>query len=87
MVQEAIDRTGGFGGGPLPNHIWLCGAGIGGSELTLAGAQPPDASFFMPDVPDKAAIHSHAAWSPDGSRLAWTTLDYPEDTHGSRSTT
>ena len=78
MVRAALGRSGGIGGGALPNHIWLCGAGMGGRELTLAGTQPSEASFFVEGQQDRATIHSDPAWSPDGGHLAWTELGYPD---------
>jgi hypothetical protein len=79
MVREAIERSGGIGGGPLPNNIWLCGVDTSGRALTLVAPQPPDASFASQEsVIDKAHINSIPAWSPDGSKVAWTTYFYPD---------
>lgn len=80
MVVDAIERSGGIGGGPLPADLWLCD--IASGTLTQLAPQPADASFFNLDVPDKAVTRSFPAWSADGSTLAWTELNYPEPTPG-----
>ena len=78
MVAEGIERVGGVGGGTLPSHLWLCGIGSDGSELTLIGDQPADASFMTENVPDKGVAHSIPVWSPDSTKIAWTELHYPQ---------
>lgn len=76
MVVQALERTGGIGGGPLPKDIWVLDVASG--ESSLVAAQPADASFFVTGTPDKAVIRSRPAWSPDRTWLAWTEALYPD---------
>jgi hypothetical protein len=77
VTVDAIEREGGIAGGEVPGDIKILDVATG-LETTIAG-QPPDAAFFAPDLPDKAVIRSKPAWSPDGTRLAWTEYDYPSE--------
>jgi hypothetical protein len=76
LTIDALERTGGIGGGALPTDIWVLD--IAGSDITHVAQQPPDASFFTDGVPDKAVSRSNPVWSPDGTRLAWTEQTYPD---------
>jgi hypothetical protein len=76
ITQDAVKREGGIAGGALPSDVWIYDR-VTGSTLQVGG-QPPGAAFFAPGVPDKAVIHGSPAWSPDGKRLAWSELTYPD---------
>lgn len=76
MVTDALERTGGIGGGELPSDILVCDLQTG--ALTRIAGQPENASFFQEGVPDNATMHGAASWSPDGTQLAWTEFGYPE---------
>ena len=75
ITVDAIQREGGVAGGEVPGDIKIMD--IYTRQETVVAAQPPDAAFSTPDVPDKAVIRSKPVWSPDGSRLAWSEYDYP----------
>jgi hypothetical protein len=77
ITVDALKREGGVAGGEVPGDIRVLNITTG-QETTIA-AQPPDASFFIEGIPDKAVIRSKPTWSPDGSMLAWTEYDYPGD--------
>lgn len=71
IVTDAIERSGGIGGGELPSDIWLCD--LEAETLTRVAGQPEDAALFDPNgAPDSYIVHGFPAWSPDGTRLAWT---------------
>ncbi len=76
ITVDAIQRSGGIGGGATPSNIWLMELATG--EAFRVIDQPPDASLFIPGVPDKGVARSTPTWSPDGTMLAWTELTYPE---------
>jgi hypothetical protein len=76
MTVDAIERTGGIGGGKLPDNLWVIDPQTGDAYRTQD--QPANASFFTEGVPDYAVSRSPAIWSPDGSQIAWTNLYYPE---------
>jgi hypothetical protein len=77
ITQDAVKRVGGIAGGALPSDVWIYD--LVTSSTLQVGAQPPGASFFTQGVPDKAVIHGSPAWSPDGKRLAWSELTYPDN--------
>lgn len=62
--QAAQDATQGVGGGTLPTNLWLMDTATG--DTTLIAGQP-DAAAGGAEVARGAP-----AWSPDGTRLAWT---------------
>lgn len=78
VTVDAINRTGGFGGGKGPGNIWVMDT-VTGDGYRVAD-QPPDAAFLTDN--DKAIIRSQPFWSPDGMYLAWVEHDYPLDDHG-----
>lgn len=63
--RAAQDATQGVGGGTLPTNLWLMDTATG--ETTLIAGQPADAATSAAEIARGAP-----AWSPDGSRLAWT---------------
>jgi hypothetical protein len=76
ITQDAVKREGGIAGGALPSDVWIYDL-VTGTTLQVGG-QPAGASFFTQGVPDKAVSHGSPAWSPDGKRLAWSELTYPD---------
>jgi len=76
-VVETLQRVGGIGGGALPSDIWQID--IASGIASPVATQPADASFFVDGVPDKGIARSLPTWSPDGTRMAWTEMLYPED--------
>jgi hypothetical protein len=76
LTIDALQRTGGIGGGALPSDIWVLD--IASGTITPVAQQPPDASFFADGVPDKAVARSNPVWSPDGTMLAWTEQTFPD---------
>lgn len=75
ITVEAVARSGGIGGGPLPADILVLD--LVAMQIMPVATQPANASFFTDGVPDSALMRSVPTWSPDGSRLAWGELHYP----------
>jgi hypothetical protein len=79
MTENAIRESGGYGGGVLPNDLWMLDLITG--RLTLIDGQPENA-LFPPQQPNQmiGVGHSKAAWSPDGCCLAWgEEYHHPDD--------
>lgn len=75
---EALDRVeaeGFIANFDLPGDIHLFDL-TARTPIQIVG-QPADASLFVEGVTDHATIRSAPVWSPDGTRLAWTEVDYP----------
>lgn len=77
-LQEAIETIGSAGGGPLPTHLWLCDTRTDTLRriLEVPGGDAP----FEGEFPDLPLIISMPAWSPDSSKLAWSSILFPEGT-------
>ncbi|MBN1967425.1 MAG: hypothetical protein JW910_22415, partial [Anaerolineae bacterium] len=69
FVTEALQQSGPFGGGALPNNFWLCDLRLG--MLQLLAAQPQDASFAVAGVSDRFVVRGNPYFSPDGAFIAW----------------
>jgi hypothetical protein len=61
--------------GLIPSNIWVMDVATG--SASRIADQPPDASFELAQV-DHAIMRGTPAWSPDGTRLAWSELVTPE---------
>lgn len=72
---EAVERSGGLGGGPLPADVAVLD--LATLQSTIIAVQPADASFITENVPDSALLRSGVTWSPDGTRVAWGEVHYP----------
>jgi hypothetical protein len=73
----ALDRvqTSGFiADFDLPGDIYLLN--LATQQTALVASQPADASLFVEGVPDNAVVRSTPAWSPDGTKLAWTEFAF-----------
>ncbi len=77
ITADAITRSGGIGGGELPGNIWLLAPTTANAERVAD--QPPNASFFIQNVPDNATVRSKPVWSPGGDKLAWTEFTLPNN--------
>ncbi|MBN8591190.1 MAG: PD40 domain-containing protein [Anaerolineae bacterium] len=76
VTKEALQREGGIGGGALPTDVHLLDLNTLQSEPIAT--QPADASFFQPGVPDRIVMRGGLAWSPDGTQLAWSEYNQPD---------
>ncbi|HLU11348.1 MAG TPA: hypothetical protein VK003_16865 [Oceanobacillus sp.] len=77
---QALDRvqaTGFIAEFDLPGDIYMLN--VAAQQTVLVAGQPDDASLFVEGVPDNAIVRSSPAWSPDNAMLAWTELDFGED--------
>ncbi|HLU10966.1 MAG TPA: hypothetical protein VK003_14945, partial [Oceanobacillus sp.] len=77
---QALDRvqaTGFIAEFDLPGDIYMLN--VAAQQTVLVAGQPADASLFVEGVPDNAIVRSGPAWSPDNAMLAWTELDFGED--------
>jgi hypothetical protein len=75
VTVEAIQRTGGFGGGKGPGNIWVIDPVTGDGTRLID--QPADAVFLSDNGQDNAIIRSKPFWSPDGTKVGWTEIQYP----------
>lgn len=75
LTIDAIQRTGGIGGGALPSDIWVMNPTT--RQLREIAGQPENASFFTEGVDDYAISRSVPAWSWDGMKLAFAEHIYP----------
>jgi len=75
ITIDALQRTGGIGGGPLPADIWVMNPTT--RQTREIAVQPENASFFTGGVDDYAITRSQPAWSWDGMHLAWSEYVYP----------
>jgi hypothetical protein len=75
VTIDAVQRVGGFSG-YWPVDITIIKISTG--AITTVATQPDDARLFAADgSPDNAWLRGLPAWSPDGTKLAWTEMHYP----------
>ncbi len=75
VTIDAVQRSGGFSG-YWPVDIAIIKIGTG--AITPIATQPDDARLFATDgSPDNVWLRGLPAWSPDGTKLAWTEMHYP----------
>lgn|GEM_PF-2714530 len=82
ITYDAIERTGGFGGGRLPGNIHVFDLETGTDQVIAS--QPADARFYEDGTPanNNAIIRSDPVWSPDGTMLIWTEQLIPDENRG-----
>lgn len=72
ILADRLQELGGVGGGALPTAVWLCD--IATETGQVIAQQPDNFSFLQSDQPDSWTSYGDPVWSPDGQRLAMTTL-------------
>ncbi|GAB5491740.1 MAG: hypothetical protein Phog2KO_19550 [Phototrophicaceae bacterium] len=76
IISEALDLIGSLGDAPIVPNYWLCDTTDDSLERIIV--QPDADEPFSDFLPETEAIMGQVAWSPDGSQLAWTELDFIE---------
>ncbi|MCA9916185.1 MAG: PD40 domain-containing protein [Anaerolineae bacterium] len=61
------------GSGGLPNDVWLVNLETG--ETQAITEQPEDAFFYIENSRN-VILRASITWSPDGSQIAWSEMDY-----------
>jgi len=80
VLADRLQELGGVGGGALPTAVWLCD--IAAETGQMIAQQPDDFSFLQSDQPDSWTSYSDPVWSPEGQRLAMTTLSVDVEAPG-----
>jgi hypothetical protein len=75
---EAFERTGGGAGSP-PVDVWVLYLDDGVAQRVAA--QPEGAVWFSDSGPDLGIARSRLVWTPDGSKVVWGELRYPDNTY------
>lgn len=75
-VTQVIRELGGVGGAVLPNNLYYCD--LRARTLTLIQGQPDDFAFFDESALDNGIAHSLISASPDGGRIAWSQIRFPD---------
>jgi hypothetical protein len=75
VTVDAINRIGKLGSQRGAGNIWMMDAAKG--EARQLVEQPADAAFFSRTTADNAIIRSKPFWSPDGTKVGWTEVEFP----------
>lgn len=74
IISEAIALIGSLGDAPISSNYWLCDTTTDSLERIIV--QPNADESFTDFLPETDSIMGRVAWSPDGTQLAWTKLDF-----------
>jgi len=76
IITEAREAFGSLGDIPYGVNYWLCDTAS--DSLDRIYAQPGADDSFEDELPATDDIQSNPVWSPDGTQLAWTQLNFIE---------
>lgn len=76
IISEALALFGSLGDSPLSANFWLCDTTTDSLERIIV--QPGADDPFADSLPEMESIMGQISWSPDGTQLAWTELDFIE---------
>ena len=74
IISEALALFGSLGDAPYSSNFWLCDTSTDSLERIIV--QPGADDEFSDSLPETAAITGQISWSPDGTQLAWTKLEF-----------
>ena len=74
IISEALALIGSLGDAPIIPNYWLCDTTMDSLERIIV--QPNADESFTDFLPELEFIMGRVAWSPDGTQLAWTKLDF-----------
>lgn len=74
IIQQALVAMGSLGDIAYGNNLWLCDTTTDTVKRILI--QPNADNNFTGNLPSSEEVESNPAWSPDGTKLAWTKLVY-----------
>src|SRR5690606_4454406 len=74
IISEALALFGSLGDAPYSSNFWLCD--MTSNSLDRIIVQPGADDEFSDSLPETASITGQISWSPDGTQLAWTKLEF-----------
>ncbi|MGJ3239627.1 MAG: hypothetical protein ACFE0Q_13035 [Anaerolineae bacterium] len=76
-VEVARQELGSLGDAPYGLNYWLCDMSADTLERLIV--QPGADDPFNDELPPIEYVMSRVSWSPDGTQLAWTQLNFADD--------
>lgn len=74
IISEALALFGSLGDAPYSSNFWLCDTATDSLERIIV--QPGADDEFSDSLPETASVTGQISWSPDGTQLAWTKLEF-----------
>lgn len=77
IISQALELFGSLGDIPYGQNLWLCDTS--NDTVSRILAQPNGDSEFAGELPTAESNQGRPAWSPDGTKIAWTQLRFADN--------